>query len=80
MYEGFDKLKKRAEELREGIAVYSKIREENLDYKEKADSLERFIKKFEKELSIVLFKCALVEARIRNEEKLRGIKQNNEDD
>ena len=79
MYEGFDKLKKRAEDLREGIAVYSEIREKNLDYKEKADSLERFIKKFEKELSIVLFKCALVEARIRNEEKLRGIKQNNED-
>ena len=73
LYEELEEYKKEAEKLRTGIAVYSEILEENLDYKEKAKSLRRFINRFEKELSVTLFKCAIIEGIIKRDECLRGI-------
>ena len=77
LYEDLKKYKKEADGLRAGIAVYSEIREENLDYKEKADSLKRLINKCENELMIVLIKCAFVELMINREEMINKEKQNN---
>lgn len=71
LYEQMYSYKQQIQNLQDGIKAFSSIFEENKGCKKKAESIERLKEKLERELSITLFKCALVEDRINREEGRR---------
>ena len=71
LYEQMYSYKQQIQNLQDGIKAFSNILEENKDCEKKAKSIERLKGRLERELSITLFKCALVEDRINREEGRR---------